>query len=89
MTIASDYQHDVADYWNAERNAVNLRLGDVSGIYHHHYGIGAVDRSVLDVPDEARREEAIIAELHRLENAQARFLLDHLGDIRPEHRLLD
>jgi geranyl diphosphate 2-C-methyltransferase len=89
MTIASDYQHDVADYWNAERNAVNLRLGEVSGIYHHHYGVGAVDLSVLDVPDEARREEAIIAELHRLENAQARLLLDHLGDIRPEHRLLD
>jgi geranyl diphosphate 2-C-methyltransferase len=89
MTIASDYQNDVADYWNAERNPVNLRLGQVSGMYHHHYGIGQVDWSVLETTDDGRREEAIIAELHRLENAQARLLLSHLGDIRPEHRLLD
>ncbi|WP_141578020.1 geranyl diphosphate 2-C-methyltransferase [Actinomadura sp. WMMA1423] len=86
--IASVYQHDVATYWNTERNPVNLRLGDVSGIYHHHYGIGEVDWSVLETPEDAR-EQAIIAELHRLENAQARFLLEHLGDIRPDHRLLD
>jgi geranyl diphosphate 2-C-methyltransferase len=89
MTIASDYQHDVADYWNAERNAVNLRLGQVSGIYHHHYGVGEVDWSVLETADPARRDEAIIAELHRLENAQAHLLLKHLGEVRPEHRLLD
>ncbi|MDN3355631.1 geranyl diphosphate 2-C-methyltransferase [Actinomadura sp. DC4] len=89
MAIASVYQNDVANYWNAERNPVNLRLGDVSGIYHHHYGIGAVDWSVLDAADDAARDEAIITELHRLENAQARLLLSHLGDIRPEHRLLD
>ncbi|WP_067812142.1 geranyl diphosphate 2-C-methyltransferase [Actinomadura kijaniata] len=89
MTIASEYQSDVADYWNAERNPVNLRLGDVSGIYHHHYGIGAADRSVLDIEDEKARDEAVIRELHRLENDQAAFLLGHLGDIRPEHRLLD
>ncbi|TDD87119.1 geranyl diphosphate 2-C-methyltransferase [Actinomadura rubrisoli] len=89
MTIASDYQNDVANYWNAERNPVNLRLGDVTGIYHHHYGIGEVDWSVLDAADDVGREEAIITELHRLENAQARLLLGHLGNIRPEHRLLD
>ncbi|MEU4822886.1 geranyl diphosphate 2-C-methyltransferase [Actinomadura citrea] len=86
--IASVYQHDVATYWNTERNPVNLRLGDVSGIYHHHYGIGEVDWSVLETPEDAR-EEAIITELHRLENAQARFLLEHLGDVRPDHRLMD
>jgi geranyl diphosphate 2-C-methyltransferase len=89
MAIASVYQNDVANYWNAERNPVNLRLGDVSGIYHHHYGVGEVDWSVLDVPDDDTRDEAIIAEMHRLENAQARLLLGHLGEIRPEHRLLD
>jgi geranyl diphosphate 2-C-methyltransferase len=89
MTLASVYQSDVADYWNAERNPVNLRLGDVSGIYHHHYGVGEVDWSVLDVADAAARDDAVITEMHRLENAQARLLLSHLGDIRPEHRLLD
>ncbi|GLY91522.1 geranyl diphosphate 2-C-methyltransferase [Actinoallomurus iriomotensis] len=89
MTIASVYQKDVANYWNAERNPVNLRLGDVSGIYHHHYGVGDVDWSVLDVADGDARDEAVITELHRLENAQARLLLRNLGEIRPEHRLLD
>ncbi|QXJ26204.1 methyltransferase domain-containing protein [Actinomadura graeca] len=86
---ASDYQHDVASYWNAERNPVNLRLGDVSGIYHHHYGIGEVDRSAIDAAGEAGREEAVIAELHRLENAQARLLLDNLGDLGAGDRVLD
>jgi geranyl diphosphate 2-C-methyltransferase len=89
MTTTSPYQNDVADYWNAERNAVNLRLGDVTGTYHHHYGIGEVDWSVLDTPGDTAREAAVIAEMHRLETAQATFLLDHLGDIGPRHRLLD
>ncbi|WP_433332019.1 geranyl diphosphate 2-C-methyltransferase [Spirillospora sp. CA-294931] len=89
MAVISRYQNDVADYWNAERNPVNLRLGDVSGTYHHHYGIGEVDGSVLEVADERARDEAMIAEMHRLENAQADLLLDHLGDIEPHHRLLD
>lgn len=43
--LSSRYQQSVADYWNKEENPVNLRLGDVDGIYyyHHHYGIGEVD----------------------------------------------
>jgi geranyl diphosphate 2-C-methyltransferase len=67
---------------------VNLRLGAVDGLYHHHYGIGEVDWSVLETPLD-RRDERIIAELHRLESAQAEFLLDHLGPIAPQDRLLD
>jgi geranyl diphosphate 2-C-methyltransferase len=35
------------------------------------------------------RGDAIIAEMHRLETAQADLLLDHLGAIEPRHRLLD
>jgi geranyl diphosphate 2-C-methyltransferase len=86
--LHTPYQRSVAQYWNVEKDPVNLRLGNVDGLYHHHYGIGAVDWSVLDAPPN-QRDERIIAELHRLESAQADFLLDHLGDIRPEHRLLD
>ncbi|MFE6688989.1 geranyl diphosphate 2-C-methyltransferase [Streptomyces sp. NPDC057743] len=86
--LASRYQQSVADYWNREKNDVNLRLGDVDGFYHHHYGIGSADWSVLDAPKDTR-DEAIIAELHRLESAQAEFLADHLGTIAPEDRLLD
>ncbi|MEU2792836.1 geranyl diphosphate 2-C-methyltransferase [Streptomyces sp. NPDC007100] len=84
----SPYQKSVADYWNQERNAVNLRLGEVDGFYHHHYGIGNVDWSVLQGP-EGTRDERTIAELHRLECAQADFLADRLGAVTPEDRLLD
>ena len=82
------YQQSVADYWNAEKDPVNLRLGDVDGLYHHHYGLGDYDPAVLETP-AATRDEAIIAEMHRLETAQADVLLDHLGPITPEDRLLD
>ncbi|WP_370948743.1 geranyl diphosphate 2-C-methyltransferase [Amycolatopsis sp. cg5] len=86
--LRTDYQRSVAEYWNTEKDPVNLRLGDVDGLYHHHYGIGDYDPAVLEVPAE-RRDEAIIAEMHRLETAQADVLLDHLGDIMPGDRLLD
>ncbi|MPY77292.1 MAG: methyltransferase domain-containing protein [Actinophytocola sp.] len=86
--LRTDYQKAVAEYWNRERNPVNLRLGEVDGLYHHHYGIGDYDPRVLETPGEARAD-AIIEEMHRLETAQADFLLDHLGDITPHDRLLD
>ncbi|WP_157249730.1 geranyl diphosphate 2-C-methyltransferase [Nonomuraea typhae] len=88
VVISSPYQNSVADYWNREKNPVNLRLGEVSGTYHHHYGIGDVDWSVLEGPEEGR-DERMIAEMHRLETAQAVLLLDHLGPIQPGDRLLD
>jgi geranyl diphosphate 2-C-methyltransferase len=86
--LRSDYQRSVATYWNNEKDPVNLRLGDVDGLYHHHYGIGEVDWSVLEGPAETR-DERIIAEMHRLETAQADVLLDHLGAVGPDDRLLD
>lgn len=86
--LADTYQGSISDYWNKERNAVNLRLGDVSGTYHHHYGIGAVDWLVRE-GDESDREARTIAELHRLECAQAEYLLDHLGPVRADQRVLD
>lgn len=86
--MTTRYQGDVAAYWDSERNPVNLRLGNVDGYYHHHYGIGEVDWEVLEAPP-TQREAAIVTELHRLEHAQANYLLDHLGPIEPHHRVLD
>ncbi|MBD0742670.1 geranyl diphosphate 2-C-methyltransferase [Streptomyces sp. CBMA152] len=86
--LRTAYQKSVAEYWNNEKDPVNLSLGDVDGLYHHHYGIGDYDPSVLEGPQETR-DARIIEELHRLESAQADVLLDHLGPIAPEHRLLD
>ena len=86
--LRTAYQKAVAAYWDNEQDPVNLRLGDVDGLYHHHYGIGDYDPSVLQGPQETR-DDRIIKELHRLETAQAHLLLDHLGDISPSDRLLD
>jgi geranyl diphosphate 2-C-methyltransferase len=82
--LDSRYQRSVADYWNAERDPVNIRLGEVDGTYHHHYGVGDVDWSVLDGP-----EEGVIRELHRLECAQADLLVSHLGPLTAQDRVLD
>lgn len=86
--LRTDYQKSVAAYWNAEKDPVNIRLGEVDGLYHHHYGLGDYDPSVL-TGDPETREQRIIEEMHRLETAQAEVLLDHLGDIAPGDRLLD
>jgi geranyl diphosphate 2-C-methyltransferase len=85
--LRTAYQRSVAAYWNNEKDPVNIRLGEVDGLYHHHYGIGDYDPAVLEAPAGVR-DQAIIAEMHRLETAQADVLLDHLGAIGPDDRLL-
>jgi geranyl diphosphate 2-C-methyltransferase len=87
--LRSEYQKSVANYWNTNQNdPVNLWLGNIDGYYHHHYGLGPVDWSVLEAP-EAEREDKIMREMHRLEHAQATFLLDQLGNLGPEDRVMD
>ncbi|MFE5215584.1 MULTISPECIES: geranyl diphosphate 2-C-methyltransferase [unclassified Streptomyces] len=85
----STYQSRVADYWNAEENPVNLELGRIDDLYHHHYGIGGADLSVLDEPDPDLRRERITTELHLLEHAQAELLATHLGPLSPTDRVFD
>lgn len=86
---ATPYQGDIARYWDQEARPVNLRLGDVDGLYHHHYGIGDVDHTAITASDEREREKQVIAELHRLESAQADVLLDHLGPVPRNATLVD
>ncbi|MFJ3908719.1 geranyl diphosphate 2-C-methyltransferase [Streptomyces vinaceus] len=86
---ATPYQGDIARYWDHEARPVNLRLGDVDGLYHHHYGIGDVDHAALGSTDDSAYEKKLIAELHRLESAQADVLLDHLGAIGHRDTLVD
>ena len=87
--LTTDYQRAVAAWWDTRRtDRVNLALGEIDGYYHHHYGIGAVDLSVLDGPQDTR-DERTLRELHRLEHAQAELLLDHLGPVRRDEALLD
>ncbi|GGN82419.1 methyltransferase [Actinoplanes lobatus] len=83
--LRTDFEKSVAAYWNTNRNdPVNLRLGEVDDLYHHHYGVGPYDPSVLEGP-----EQRIIDELHRLESAQADLLLDYLAPVGPDDLILD
>ncbi|MEU7476494.1 methyltransferase domain-containing protein [Lentzea sp. NPDC042327] len=85
--IVSDYEKWVAGYWNEKQNdPINLLLGEEDGLVHHHYGLGEYDPAVLTAPD---REAAIIRELHRLECAQMDVVLDALGPMTADERLLD
>lgn len=87
--LRSEYQRSVANYWNTNQyDPQNLFLGQIDGYYHHHYGLGPVDWSVLNQPDDVR-DKMILHELHRLEHAQALYLLDQMGDVKPSFRLLD
>jgi geranyl diphosphate 2-C-methyltransferase len=87
--LRNAYQKSVANYWNENNeDPVNLVLGEIDGLFHHHYGVGDPDPSVLEGPEETR-DERIINDLHRLETAQADLLLDCFGDIQPDDHLLD
>ncbi|MCX4985310.1 geranyl diphosphate 2-C-methyltransferase [Streptomyces sp. NBC_00572] len=86
---ATPYQGDIARYWNNEARPVNLRLGDVDGLYHHHYGIGDIDHASLGDTEDSEYEKKLISELHRLESAQAVVLLDNLGVIGRDDTLVD
>lgn len=86
--LTTTYQQEVAAWWNNRtQDRVNLALGELDGLYHHHYGIGDYDPAVLD--DGPGRDERILAEMHRLETAQADLLLDNLGDVSAGDRLMD
>ena len=87
--LRTAYQQSVADYWNAEKNPVNLRLGEVDGIYHHHYGIGDVDWSVLEGPaddpeDRHHRRDAPAGDAPRPSSCSTSSATS-----RPSDRLLD
>lgn len=89
QVTTTDFQRDVANYWNTHTDdPVNLELGKIDDLYHHHYGLGEPDPAVLQAPPGVRDEE-IIKELHRLETAQANVLLDNLGDVGPADRVMD
>ncbi|MCX5205729.1 methyltransferase domain-containing protein [Streptomyces sp. NBC_00237] len=84
---ASAYQHTIADYWNAEKNAVNHELGAVDNLFHHHYGIGPVKWE--NITDDSSRHDSVVQELHRLETEQGAYLISQLGALTSESRILD
>lgn len=87
--IRNAHEETLVNYWDSKKDDnVNLLLGKSDGIYHHHYGIGDYDHSILDLPAEDR-EARIAEEMHRLENAQTELILEALGEVAPDDRVLD
>ncbi|MFE8910872.1 SAM-dependent methyltransferase [Streptomyces globisporus] len=87
--VRDDYENQLNDHWEDKQNdPINLLLGKMDGLYHHHYAVGDFDRSVLTAPPD-RRQQLILNEMHRMESEQVDLILDGLGDAPPGARLLD
>lgn len=87
--IGNAYEAAVARYWDMKQSdPINLLLGEEDGIFHHHYGVGDFDHSILGLAPEVR-EQALLRELHRLENRQTDMVADTFGEMTPDSRILD
>ncbi|WP_306205398.1 SAM-dependent methyltransferase [Actinoplanes sp. RD1] len=87
--IRSEFERRAqAHYETKKQDPINLLLGEEDGLYHHHYSVSDYDHSVLELP-EPERDAAILAEMGRLEQEQVDLILDGLGDLTPESRVLD
>ncbi|MEW2546241.1 methyltransferase domain-containing protein [Streptomyces sp. NPDC047002] len=87
--VRNDYEHRLNSHWEAKQaDDINLLLGEMDGLYHHHYAVGDFDRTVLTAPPE-RRQQLILREMHRMESEQVALILDSLGEPPAGARLLD
>ncbi|WP_253277897.1 SAM-dependent methyltransferase [Pseudomonas chlororaphis] len=84
--IVTPYQESIAEYWNNEKSPINSLLGSLDNLYHHHYGLGDIGDGFFS---GNKSEDEIIKKLHRLESAQAIFLLKHLGPLLKNDHILD
>lgn len=76
----------VRDYYNGKQEDRNLLLAAGTGIINHHFGIGDFDRSVL--PQDLSQDQ-ILKIIHELELKQIEVLMDVMGTVEPNHKILD
>lgn len=81
----TEYERAVARLYDEKQDDFNYLLGRETKLIHHHFGTGDFDRHAL--PSLTQRE--INGVLHGLENAQVSYLIDALGDVKPDDRVLD
>lgn len=84
----STWEETVLDYWDNKRDDTINLLPGTDDFVHSHFSVIDFDRSVLDAPPETR-EQAILDELHRLENRQVEIFLGTLGPVGPDDLVLD
>ena len=63
----------------------NLKLAGDSGLLDHHFGLGYFDTSKIPGMSQQEISDAI----RSLETIQARVLIDMMGDVTPQHQVLD
>jgi geranyl diphosphate 2-C-methyltransferase len=87
--IRSSYEQDLREHWDTKQSDdINLLLGEMDGLYHHHYAVGDFNRGILLAPEQ-EREKLILKEMHRLETDQVSLITDALGDLPPSARVMD
>jgi geranyl diphosphate 2-C-methyltransferase len=85
----SPFERHAFTYYDSKRaDAINLDLGHSDGFYHHHFAVGDFDRSILDLTGQAR-QQAIDAELHRMETRQVEVIIEALAPVPGQARILD
>ncbi|MCF3106943.1 methyltransferase domain-containing protein [Streptomyces roseoverticillatus] len=89
-TVRSGLDRAAFDYYDNKRDdALNLGLGEIDGLYHHHFAVGDFDRSILALP-EPERGQAVNRELHRMETDQVTdLILSAMGQVDRGDRVLD
>jgi geranyl diphosphate 2-C-methyltransferase len=87
--IRTSYERDLHEHWDRKQSdQINLLLGDIDGLYHHHFAAGDFNRAILGAEDP-EREPLIIKEMHRLETEQVGLIADALDGLQPGDRVMD
>jgi geranyl diphosphate 2-C-methyltransferase len=87
--LRNPYERVAASYWHYKQRALQRLLRrDDGDQYHNHCGLGDYDQRLLQAAP-IEREAKLLAEMHRLENAQSDRLLSLLGEVSPHERILD
>ncbi|MEV0681838.1 methyltransferase domain-containing protein [Actinosynnema sp. NPDC050436] len=85
----TDYERRSKADWDAKTDdPINLLLGSEDDLYHHHFAVGGYDRAVLSAPVDVR-EDAILAEMHRMESDQVDLVLRALAPLPPGAQVMD
>ncbi|MFD5429509.1 SAM-dependent methyltransferase [Streptomyces sp. NPDC127084] len=87
--VRNHFEAKAFTYYDTKRNdALNLQLGHLDGLYHHHFAVGDYDRSVLELSG-SEQQSAISREIHRLETRQVDSVVTALAQLGAHSRILD
>ncbi|MFJ3234035.1 SAM-dependent methyltransferase [Streptomyces sp. NPDC086787] len=87
--VRNHFEAKAFTYYDTKRDdTLNLHLGHLDGLYHHHFAVGDFDRSVLKLSG-SEQQRAISREIHRLETRQVDSVVSALPQLGAQSRILD